>query len=399
MLSIKCVIIVELSIKHTIIPAVIQLMTGFIFILNWIYLVSVAIMTWITTLLYVRAYRSHIYFPFSLGSLLLLLSMALRILEMQISPDPYLSLLITVSLLLLSVALVLLGQTLYTLITRSRFTLIIQMLAGAGALLLFLFALRFVEAANLAYTRDYLSAEFIFYLLLPQLLFILYAVLFIYLVSRNHINAIGLSYDRAMLTLPDKIFVLDRRGYIIDRNQKDTLFLNCRNNNDLIQAVRQLDIHKNPSFYEVLSSLSRDSRGEIEWQMRDGQPELWSWIFHSVKNRRGKISGFILIFSELTRIRSATRKLQAQNDELTNINNQLSSYAELIERYSDAAVLKEIADIIDVSVRNRLDRSAKILENLEVSDSRSKKIKISLVIGECRQALTDVRSLVNRLTK
>ncbi len=359
---------------------------------------AIAIITCSTVGIYGRSNRSSVYYPLSLCGLVILLTMMFKLLEIQAISRSMTHILILLGFMFFSVAIALFIQILYVLISRARFPLIFQMLSGAGALMLFLILMQYTEPVRQAYTDQVVSVHFLVYLLLPYLAFIIYLPLLLVLIKKYQVNAAGLSFDKVLRTIPDQVLVFDRIGRIIDHNHETHLFGACKNMSDLTRTLAQQDSKKAKQLAASLNSLDQRSRGEIDW-IENEKRSVWSWTLQPVKNRKGKNIGTLLIFSDITRIRNLSSQLHTQNDELMAINRQLSNYTELIEHYSGAAAHKEIADIIDRSVRLKLDHMAKELEAVSKADIRDHQLVLEGIIRECRLALTDIRSLVYKMTK
>lgn len=370
-----------------------------IFVLNWIYLLAISILAIMISVLYVRSSRTQVYYPLSLSGLSLLLLMLMRVLEVNSFSRPFLPAIISLGFMLLAVIAVLSVQTIYIIISRSRFPLIFQLFSGAAALLVFFFLLRYVEPIQQQYQDMSFSSEFIIYLLLPYLTFLVFVLLFIFLAGKNHINLTVFSFDKVMLAIPDKIFVLDRDGYIVDQNHRGDIFSHCRDTADLISLIGRCSGAGGEKLARVLTDLDQQGRDEIEWQLDSLESRIWNWSFQPVKSTRGKNAGYILIISDMTASRGISQQLQIKNDELSRINQKLSGFSEQFDKYSSAAARKEIADIIDKSVRQKLDHSTLILRDLSYVEDEVPRDKILTVIGYCRQSLEDIRSLVSRLTR
>ena len=363
---------------------------------------AIAIMTCVTVGIYSRSNRSAVYYPLSLCGLVIILTLFLKLMEIHAIGSPAIQIFISLGLLFFSVVLVLFIHILYVLFTRARFPLIFQMLSGAGALMLFFILMQYTAPVRLAYIEQTFHFQFLLYLLLPYLAFIFYLPLLIILIKKHRLNATGLSFDNVLRIIPDQVLVFDRTGRIIDRNHSDHLFGECQSISELSQTLREQGGKNERLLMTALTRLNQRSQGEIEQTDKNQSFRTWSWTFQPVKNRKGSKIGYILIFSDMTHIRDLSLQLHAQNNELKDINRQLSNYTELIERYSGAAAQKEIADIIDRSVRLKLDQMAQNLSAVSESKSDDRQVMqvmVDAIIRECRLALTDIRSLVYRLTK
>ncbi len=373
-------------------------MDSALFIQSLLYLPAIIAAVVITVVLYARSSRSAAYYALITCNSAVLAGLFLHMLELHAPNTTLLSVVVIAGLIVLSLTVFLTIQLAYTLVTRSRLPLLLQMISGAGALIVFFFIFNFLD---LIIDADQIGSDDIFfriYQLLPLFFMIAYSLQLIYALSRHLINITDLSFDRIMLVVPDTVFVFDRSGNLIDHNSANPAFAGAGSRDELLARIMNGCEGGCSALARAMQNPGTRAGGELEWSPNEDVTLTWLWCCQALKNKRGRMAGFFLLLSDITPTRNISQQLQRQNRELKEINRQLSNYAQLVEQYAGAATQQEVAAFIDTSVRQRLTASADLI--VQALDSRpdSRKPLLQILINESRQALADIRALVGRLT-
>jgi hypothetical protein len=369
------------------------------FNLTWIYLTALVLSTGLTCSLLVRSNRTAVFHVLSLFNFFVLAGLFIRLLEWHAPNSALTDLFISAGLVALCSMLALLVQVIYTVLTGLRFSLLVQMISGAGTLVLIFMAMTFLPRIRSAYRILSSDIWFRIYLLLPLIVFLVSGPFIAWLISRRHLNMTTLSFDRVMPVLPDAIFVFDQDGILVDHNSRDPVLSACADRDQIIDALRS---HCGGDYRNLVRALLNPGQrvsGEIEWRDEQEQVAIWAWRLQAIRGQRNRLIGSILLLTDMTSARTTAHLLEAQNDELRRINRRLSEYSDLPERYAGAATEQEVAAIIDTSIRQRLEQARTLLTDAENEAAQASQKQIAVtVIRECRQALADIRALVGHLT-
>ena len=374
-------------------------MSSALFVLILIYLSAIIFSTVISTVLYVRSSRSAVYYALIYGNLAILASLSIRLFELLVPDATTRLVLIHISLICTAIILVFLFQLIYTLVTRNRLPLLLQMIEGAGVLVLYVVSLNLLPMIKDGYLQLVRVPLFTAYLILPMLLDAVFVALMVYAIRAHLINMTVLSFAWVMTALPDTVFVFDKTGAIVDTNCQLSELGSCRNREELSRCLTSLCEGGCDDLVRVVRQPGRRSTGEFAWVREDGDSQTWVWSSQSVHNQRGHQVGSYLLLSDRTRPRGISLQLQRQNSELRLINRQLSDYTRLVGQYAEASTRQEVAAFIDTSVRQRLNGAARQLQTATIAEGDARQSILQTVISDCRQALADIRTLVGRLTE
>ena len=370
-----------------------------LYFLTWAYLSAFIILVCVSAVVFFRSARTPLYYAQILCCLTLLASLFIKMLQWHAPPSQLLHIIIIIDLLVWATALAAVFLGYYAAFFRRRIPLFLQMVSGAGALMLFLISTQLVERLSRSYETKTVTHLFIFFLCLPLLLFLIYLPLLLTLIRKHLLNTTSLSFYQIMHLIPDTVYVFNRQGELIDQNQTIHFLSDCQNLQQLIDAFEKHSISNCQDLLLALENPGQRVRGELNWLDGPDSAETWSWSCQALHKKRGKIVGTLLLLTNLSGTRQASHQLQQQNDELSRINQQLSDYREVIENYAGAATRQEIAHVVDASVSRRLDESLNKLKKACSSTSYESNLLIRAVVTECRQSLADVRDLVKRLSE
>lgn len=375
-------------------------MSSTLFVLIFVYLSAIIISTVILTVLFVRSSRSAVYYGLISGNLAIIVSLTVRIFEF-FSPHATIRLiLIHINLMTSAIILAFLFQLIYSLVTRNRPPLLLQMIEGAAVLVLYVSSLAMLPIIRAGYQVDRSPLLFQIYMALPLLLDLVFTGLMLYAIRVHQINMMVLSFARIMTVLPDTVFVFDKDGMIIDNNSQITELSGCRDRDELSLALASIGGADYGVLVGNIKQPAKRIMGEFNWTKQDDlEQQTWVWSSQAVRNKRGTAVGSYLLLSDRTRPRSISTRLQRQNEELRQINKQLSDYSLLVGQYAEAATRHEVAAIIDSSVRQRLNAASGQLRAAEVATGEDQKARLQILISDCRQALADIRALVSRLAE
>ena len=374
-------------------------MSSTLFILIFVYISAIIVSAVILTVLFVRSSRSAVYYGLLSGNMAILISLTVRLFEFF---SPYATIrliLIHVNLITSAIILAFLFQLIYSLVTRLRPPLLLQMIAGAAALVFYVSSLTLLPMITAGYQVDPSPMLFQIYLALPLLLDLVFTGLMLYAIRVHQINMLVLSFARIMTVLPDTVFVFDKTGRIIDTNSQIAELSDCRDGDELSLA---LAARAGSDCKDLTSSIKQPGKrimGEFSWTRSGDLEQIWVWSSQAVRNRRGAAVGSYLLLSDRTRPRGISTQLQRQNEELRQINKKLSDYSQLVGQYAEAATRHEVAAIIDSSVRQRLNAASGQLRAAEAATGEDQKARLQILISDCRQALADIRALVGRLAE
>ena len=374
-------------------------MSSTLFILIFIYITAIIVSAVILTVLFVRSSRSAVYYGLISGNLAILVSLTVRLFEFFAPYATIRLILIHVNLMTSAIILAFLFQLIYSSVTRNRPPLLLQMIAGAAALILYVSSLALLPVITSGYQVDRSPLLFQIYLALPLLLDLVFAGLMLYAVRVHQINMLVLSFARIMTVLPDTVFVFDKTGRIIDTNSQIAELSDCRNSDELSLALAALAGAVCKNLTSSIKQPGKRIMGEFNWTRPGDLEQTWVWSSQAVRNRREAAVGSYLLLSDRTRPRGISTQLQRQNEELHQINKQLSNYSLLVGQYAEAATRHEVAAIIDSSVRQRLNAASGQLRAAEAATGEDQKARLQILISDCRQALADIRALVGRLAE
>lgn len=373
-------------------------MHAYAFTLTAVYIISLLVSVALTCTWLLRPGRSVVSHVLPVYQFSISAGLFFRLMEWYAPDQNTMYLFIAADFAALSVALFLLAQVLFMAISRRRLPTLIQMSSGAGAVIVFFLLLSFMSRIRDAYASQSNDLLFSIYLFFPWILFLMSLVMIGWLTRMKQVNPRYLSFDRVMSVLPDTIFVLDRDGQIVDRNQGEPLLSSCDSREQLIASLKH---HGRGSCKDLIKALQQPGHrvsGEIKWTNTDQTVRIYAWRYTAIENQHGRFAGSLLIFTDMTEIRRSVQLLQEQNDELRSINRRLSNTRDLANRYAGAATEQEVATIIDSSIRHRLEQARDRLNEILAKTSDRTTEQVQAVLQECRLALSEIRTLVNRLT-
>lgn len=351
----------------------------------------------------IRSNRTYFYYAlfwFVNGVLLLNL---IRILEVSFSQHQLLIYINRFGIVLLSAAIPLSINLIYTIIFRKLLPFILQMISGAAALACVLFFMPYADYISESYKTGSYDIYFLFFVWGPSLIYMVTVPLVSIAIKYCLINISSLAVERVLAGSPDIYICIDKTGKITDHNMTETVWGRVRDRGELFERISHnsyVDENDNlTKLRKAILSSDVNARGEIH--LKFGESDRWfNWAVIPLKNHKAKKDSLFLLLSDRTAIRKYLIMLSRQNDELQKANTELADYELLVDKYTELAARQEVADYIDISVRYRILQSfdqAKQMKQ-ENSDSDISKIALDQLQQECRRALADVRSLVKKIS-
>lgn len=366
-------------------------------LLHAFYLLTLIAFTCLSAVLYYRANRTVIYYPQITCCLLIILSLMLKLLQWQAPPQSILYVLIFIDSIVWSTALLVIFMAYHAAITRSRLPLILQMICGAAALLLASFLLTGTGATFEDHVSLNLTERLMVHALMPLALIALYLPLILVLLRKHVINTSRLSFYQIMPMIPDTVFVFNRQGRLTDRSRMENFIQEPLPLPDFCKWIQNHCHGDAKALVAALQNPGTRVRGEISCHGPSPQ-RVWSFSCQALHKKGGQKLGVLVVLSDVSESRMASRQLQEKNETLNHINRQLSDYSEVIENYAGASTQQEVSMIIDATVRDRLDTVCRNLQAAKAAPSWQQNPCIAAMLDECRQSLADIRHLVRRLS-
>lgn len=351
----------------------------------------------------IRSNRTYFYYAllwFVNGILLLNL---IRIFEVSFSQHQLLIYINRFGIVLLSAAIPLSINLIYTIIFRKMLPFILQMISGAAALACVLFFMPYADYIFESYRTGSYDIYFLFFVWGPSLIYVVTVPLVSIAIKYCLINISSLAVERVLAGSPDIYICIDKTGKITDHNMAETVWGRVRDRGELFESISHNSyVDENDNLIKLRKAiLSSDVNARGEIRLKFGESDRWfNWAVIPLKNHKSKKDSLFLLLSDRTAIRKYLIMLSRQNDELQKANTELADYELLVDKYTELAARQEVADYIDISVRYRIMQSfdqAKQMKQ-ENSDSDISKIALDQLQQECRRALADVRSLVKKIS-
>ena len=159
--------------------------------------------------------------------------------------------------------------------------------------------------------------------------FMVTLILNAYAIFRLHVLDIRPIADQHILNaISDSFIVLSDKGLLIKYNSSfEELFAKrygISENKNLIDCVKQEDVHERTPVYNMLSALESSKHGEtyisyeqaITYTKGDNTVKKYFVVDTSPLEINNKISGFVIMFKDITQLRESMKKLQDSQERL-----------------------------------------------------------------------------------
>jgi PAS domain S-box-containing protein len=140
------------------------------------------------------------------------------------------------------------------------------------------------------------------------------------------LDVVPVARDLVIESMGDAVFVLDQPGRIVDINPAGRRLMNL---NGFVGAIGKHLSELLPDYEPIFAQFRGVEQSQTEIALKDiGDPDVLRYFdlrISPIRDRRGDLTGRLIILREITERRKAAEQIQAQNEALRTANRDLET--------------------------------------------------------------------------
>lgn len=229
--------------------------------------------------------------------------------------------------------------------------------------------------------------------------FVIYVIIFLITKKKKYYYGLDISNYKNIYTFSRELsLVVDYRGVVVDSNHPEISNDLCRNNNKLIDILRELEgkVLCRNLFVNDISEIRETIESEIYMVDKD----IYYLMKISPILSNGEILGHIVLFQDVSVIRRSEIELKNKNECLKTNNEKLVQYmkinASLELEKKRVQILEQVQESILEKIEIAISRISKI--NNKKFNNLSYKEEVKQVSQQLNSVYKDVRISVNSIS-